>query len=474
MDVILFSHIDQRLRQIFKKPKEPFGGISMIVVGDLIQLRPVSGSYIFKRDTSNAYTRLQPNGTNRLWDLFDFIELTEIMRQREDKVFAEALTKLGNQGLIGLSDDQVKLFNSRIVRNVDEIPQYAIHPFKTNINVDKFNKAKIEKLPGQLFINKAEHIVKGNEAAQREARGYMIHIKNLNKEKSCQLPSEIALKVGAKYMMTANKDLADGLVNGACGILKSIELNDEKTQAKRVYIDYMDEQVGPRTREKHFEKHQQDQNINKEWTPVEPSKVKLKVAENKTWSIHRVQFQLTIAEAITICKIQGATCAAIGLNLKQILSRSELYVALSRVSRLQDLYLYGKKSIVQGQTFIGWTRARRRRYIMKDMETNPVQIELRRLRSRAPFSDKFPFLLEPSSSASNIEITGATSTTTTTTTIMYHRINGDIIKLLPYIRGDYGFTSCDYMILANKDLQISNELNNVKEFDSFKLMKIFK
>ena len=52
----LFFKIDARLREIFRKqnPPVPFGGVSIVVVGDLLQIPPVKGgdgqgkiSYIF-------------------------------------------------------------------------------------------------------------------------------------------------------------------------------------------------------------------------------------------------------------------------------------------------------------------------------------------------------------------------------------------------------------------------------------------
>ena len=54
----LFFKIDARLKEIFRKqnPPVPFGGISIVVVGDLLQIPPVKGgdgngkiSYIFSR-----------------------------------------------------------------------------------------------------------------------------------------------------------------------------------------------------------------------------------------------------------------------------------------------------------------------------------------------------------------------------------------------------------------------------------------
>ena len=41
--------IDAKLREIFHLNKQPFGGIAIVLVGDLLQIPPVKGVYIFKR-----------------------------------------------------------------------------------------------------------------------------------------------------------------------------------------------------------------------------------------------------------------------------------------------------------------------------------------------------------------------------------------------------------------------------------------
>ncbi|CAF4366401.1 unnamed protein product, partial [Rotaria magnacalcarata] len=74
----MFQHVDARLQQIMRT-KKPFGGISVIVLGDFNQLRPVGDKYIFQ--FNNSYNALVDNP---LWSLFELFELTEIMRQKDD------------------------------------------------------------------------------------------------------------------------------------------------------------------------------------------------------------------------------------------------------------------------------------------------------------------------------------------------------------------------------------------------------
>ncbi|CAF3418600.1 unnamed protein product [Rotaria socialis] len=54
----MFQHVDARLQQIMRT-KKPFGGISVIVLGDFNQLRPVGDKYIFQ--FNNSYNALVDN-----------------------------------------------------------------------------------------------------------------------------------------------------------------------------------------------------------------------------------------------------------------------------------------------------------------------------------------------------------------------------------------------------------------------------
>lgn len=73
--------INNRLKDIKGNGKD-FGGISIIVIGDLFQLKPVMNGYVFKDTDNSEYGVLAPN----LWhQYFKTLELQEIMRSRELK-----------------------------------------------------------------------------------------------------------------------------------------------------------------------------------------------------------------------------------------------------------------------------------------------------------------------------------------------------------------------------------------------------
>jgi ATP-dependent DNA helicase PIF1 len=74
----MFNCIHQRLQEV-NQSKEDFGGISIVVVGDLFQLKPVHDSYIFEQPSSSY----MPLATNLWHEHFQMYELKQIMRQRE-------------------------------------------------------------------------------------------------------------------------------------------------------------------------------------------------------------------------------------------------------------------------------------------------------------------------------------------------------------------------------------------------------
>ena len=85
----MLRYINFQLQEI-KSNCSLFGGINIIAVGDFYQLKPVKGQFIFENYTGN-YGPLALN----LWqENFTIFELTEIMRQKDDKKFAQLLIRL--------------------------------------------------------------------------------------------------------------------------------------------------------------------------------------------------------------------------------------------------------------------------------------------------------------------------------------------------------------------------------------------
>jgi hypothetical protein len=78
-------------KQYIKDCTDPFGGVSILAVGDLFQLPPVCQTPVYG-PVSDAVERL----SNPLWEKFQLLELTDIMWQKEDRDFAEMLIRIRN------------------------------------------------------------------------------------------------------------------------------------------------------------------------------------------------------------------------------------------------------------------------------------------------------------------------------------------------------------------------------------------
>ena len=86
---IRLLHIHKRLCEIFGcSESQPFADLSILVVGDLLQLPPVKASQIFEPD-NNGFAHFL-----NLWSLFVMAELTEAMRQKGDENFENILNNI--------------------------------------------------------------------------------------------------------------------------------------------------------------------------------------------------------------------------------------------------------------------------------------------------------------------------------------------------------------------------------------------
>ena len=151
----VFNQIDKRLRQIFKN-NIPFGGVSILVFGDFIQLRPVGDSYIFQNDSSNNYSDLTGS---YLWSLFKYYKLTQIMRQKDDLQFAEALNGIGYGNM---TLEQIKLMESRTFPSItDDIIKKSINLFYTNAKAEALNNKFLAELKTEGTVNHSLDTVLG-------------------------------------------------------------------------------------------------------------------------------------------------------------------------------------------------------------------------------------------------------------------------------------------------------------------------
>ncbi len=289
--------IDQSLRLNRGRPREPFGGVRLIMFGDLHQLPPVvqeaevathlheqhGGPFFFSQPTlrDGAGTTL--------------LELTAVFRQSE-----EALLNVLNRirdGNVDQSD--LEVLNKRVspIRTLSEGEPYVILT-PTNAAAHRINMAYLDALPGKA---------QAYEAAIGGDYGSGAH----------PTDTTLVLKSGAKVMMLRN-DSEGRWVNGT--VARVSRLDDKRVW---VEVDGKEYEVEPASWESR--RYAYDQ-------------VQQKIVETVAGTFK--QFPLRHAWALTIHKSQGLTLDRVYIDLgRGTFAHGQAYVALSRCRTLAGLAL---------------------------------------------------------------------------------------------------------------------------------------
>ena len=325
------SFIDTRLQQLTGS-KAAFGGLSVIAVGDLYQLKPV-GDFLICLDLKVGASSLARN----LWkELFTMYELVDIMRQKDDLAFAQLLNRLR---LNEMTEEDKQVLQTRVFdRDTGDYPKDAVHLFARNFYVKKHNDNILSQLPGEKFVIPCHDNVVSANIPAKECQTLINSLPD-DYSKTGQLMKSLTVVVGMIVVHTANVDVEDGLTNGATGVVKQIDFRMEGTNRPSIiWVLFDDPRVGRTTREKYRKLY--NSSINTDWTPVFDVQ-RTFILNYKTYQ--RIQFPLTPASGKSVWKAEGATVDRVVVDLsqeKRIVKIPHIhYVALSRAKRLKDLYI---------------------------------------------------------------------------------------------------------------------------------------
>ncbi|XP_038063031.1 ATP-dependent DNA helicase PIF1-like [Patiria miniata] len=312
VDQKMLHYIHGRLRQVKQsRNHNPFGNVSILAVGDFYQLPPVKGKSLYQTDV-----------TGDLWnDNFVKVELTEIMRQKEDVQFAKLLNRLRvRKKKEQLESEDVALLKSR---ETGEDWTDALHIYPCNKQVDEYNRQT-------LFVKCSECVCVLAKDFQKDAKsGKMIPaVKSVKKSSRTNLSDCLWLGVGARVMLTRNLDVSDGLVNGVFGTVSDIVMLPNEHSAKIVKVKFDNEKVGAKLKK-------QSSGNSTDVVCIEM------VEDNVTQVFVRHQFPLKLAWACTSHKVQGMTTEKAVVCLDRTFSAGQAYVSLSRVVSLNGLIIEG-------------------------------------------------------------------------------------------------------------------------------------
>jgi len=313
----LLEYVNGRLQQIKKHSKsKPFGNISILVVGDFYQIPPVYGKLLNNVNLGAI--------SADLWSYFHIFNLTEVMRQKDDLKFANMLNRLRTI----LKDQQItqedeEMLKSRLVR--EEYPRDAIHIF-ANKMVNEHNTIMLHKLTSEILVLHASDIV-----SCKNGKTYRRKTADINLQSSFRPSLEIA--EGARVMLTSNKDVSDGLVNGVTGTIVTIVKGKMQHELPDyICIKFDNPAVGANLRMKFTNCDR----VPEMTTPISFSTQKVK---QKKFDVSRYMYPLTLSWACTIHKVQGQTFQQVVISLKGMFRAGMAYVALSRATHLKGIFL---------------------------------------------------------------------------------------------------------------------------------------
>ena len=321
----LLYNLDLKLREITLRD-EMFGGVSIFAFGDLFQLQPVNGRYVFEQPSNEEHSVAFT--LRNLWQCFRVVNLEENHRQGEAKEFGDLLNRIrvGDQ-----TEEDLELLRTRVrpekecgqpqlfegpeesnkvsyiynfeadgSNNVinnskkdhisEDNPEIkvntALHIYGLNKPVTARNLAVLNTMPGELFEVRARNM-------HRTIKNWKPQTDNAGCVKNTPFQSLLKLKKGAEVILTLNVNTVDGLTNGARGVLLSVE--KKNGAVSKLIVKFHNPEHGREQREK------MPCNRFKQGTYIEPVLWQY-IEKGLTASVF--QFPVRLAASITSHKIQ--------------------------------------------------------------------------------------------------------------------------------------------------------------------------
>lgn len=293
----LLDAIDARMKAARGNYAQSFGGVQLLLIGDLYQLPPV-----VKRDEE----MILKSHYNSAWffeskalkqDGFVYIELDKIFRQN-DNAFIDLLNNLrNNQPTKADIDELNKHYKTpEEIQELKEVITLTTHNYKA----DELNNHALRQL------ETSSHVLHANIEGEFPESMYPVL-------------ERLELKVGAQIMFTKN-DTADRIYfNGKLATVKSISGNEVIVELAGCGTPY--------TLKKEIWQ-------NKRYT-IDSSTQEIDDEVIGTFE----QYPVKLAWAITVHKSQGLTFDKAIIDVGEAFADGQVYVALSRLRSLDGLII---------------------------------------------------------------------------------------------------------------------------------------
>lgn len=295
--------MDLFLRKNGRDPHRPFGGVQLLLVGDLFQLPPVIQAQEQELLEAMRYATPFFFSAHVLQDCpVAPVELSRVWRQTDGR-FCDLLNAVREAR--DLEKTLAELNVRCVSHEAPAAPGVArVTLAATNAVADRINLAHLGRLDAPAHTLEGE--VSGKFSVE-EAR--------------LPSPLRLTLKVGAQVMFTKNDD-ARRWVNGSVGVVRAID-------PPSVRVELVSETPGELVEVERAEWESYRYEYNAALDQVRP------VVTGRY-----VQVPLMLAWAITIHKSQGKTLDAVRVDLGSgAFAPGQVYVALSRCRSLEHLEL---------------------------------------------------------------------------------------------------------------------------------------
>eukprot|EP00439_Symbiodinium_sp_Y106_P007136 s9091_g1.t1 len=300
----MLERLDQHLRLAKNAAYIPFGGVHLVLSGDLYQLPPPGGL---------------PPFASRLWMLFQLCELEGNHRASKDPKWAALLARVR----VGKHTDQdVQELHSMVLKpkSGKQPAAKAVYLYATRRAVAESNCSYIEE-----HVKKTGgHLYECPSLDTNVKTGAPLSAKVVwaDPENTGGLEALLRIAIGVRVMLRHNIDVQDGLVNGACGFVEQIDADEETNEVDNIWIAF-------------------EKNAGAKWCAendtncVAISRRSASFLDMEGSKASRLQFPLVIAKAISIHKSQAATLhdgahSCLDATCNQ---NGQAYVALSRCPR---------------------------------------------------------------------------------------------------------------------------------------------
>ncbi|MGV0788397.1 AAA family ATPase [Mycolicibacterium sp. XJ2] len=295
----VFDMVATALERYGPEPGVPFGGVQIVLVGDLYQLPPVVGDGEESYFTTVYETPYFFSARRFVRDDFPTISLTTVFRQLGDDRMTAILNEIREGVLLGHAQEQL---NARADKDfVPPDDEFWLTLAPTNRLVTARNRQQLERLPGDEMVHRAS-----------ESGDLSLFDKPIE--------DELRFKVGAQVMML-NNDQGDRWVNGSIGRVVGVGYDRYGAVVEVEFPDGSSAEVTPFT-----------------WEATRPVVDGGALRREVIGTFTQLPFKL--AWAITIHKSQGQTLERVVVDLTGgMFSTGQLYVALSRCTSLTGLVL---------------------------------------------------------------------------------------------------------------------------------------